>query len=64
MLSTTLESMLKVLKKTIIIFSNILSAYFTSVTSVPMSSTTIAMVMEIYEYIHVGGGIFTKLGLY
>lgn len=51
--STTLETMLKDLAKTIIIVSNPLSAYFTSVTSVSISSITIAVIMEIYEYIHI-----------
>ena len=53
MLSTTLEIMLKDLLKTIIIFSNPLSAYFTSVTNVSISSITIAVIMELYEYIHI-----------
>lgn len=64
MLSTIPETMLKGLKKTIIIFSNPLSAFFTSVTNVYISSTRIAMVMEICKHIYVGGGIFIKLGLY
>ena len=64
MLSATLETRLKGLKEIIIIFSNPLSAYFILVTNVSISFTTIAMIMEIYEYIYVGVGIFTKLGLY
>lgn len=53
MLSTTLETMLKDVMKTMIIFSNLPSAYFTSVTSVSISSITIAVIMEIYESMHI-----------
>lgn len=53
MLSTTLETMLKDLMKIITIFSNPLSAYFTSVTNASISSITIAVIMEIYEYIRI-----------